>query len=140
MGKKIISVFLVAAMILSLVACGENETPAKTIDPTGAESGEKLEETTSAESQQPEVNTVDLSGQWEEIGNQLEGRHSGAIVSGDTIEIYWIDEESSNRILYWAGTCEVPEANEDSFSFLSRNNTQKTKLSLGASFDDTKEI
>lgn len=114
--KRLFSLFIVAISFIAMVAC--NEKPISSTAPK----------------------SLNLFGQWEQIDSEFEGLHQGAVISGNTIEIYWIDDESDTRILYWSGTFSTPESAEESYSWISRNNTKKSELSLGASLDKTKEF
>lgn len=117
--KRFLSMLLTVSSILLLAACNQNaavEEPP--IPPTHLE----------------------LAGQWEQIESEFEGRHLGAVISTDAVELYWIFNDSNTRMLFWSGTFVEPETNEEPYSWISRNNTKKTELSLSASRDKTKEF
>ncbi|REE04801.1 DUF5067 domain-containing protein [Citricoccus muralis] len=80
----------------------------------------------------------DLTGEWEQTGAAGEGNASiqSATIVDDTITVYWIND--GEKALYWAGTAELPESAEGSFTFDSENDTSKTDTALLASSDNTK--
>lgn len=126
--RKFLSIVLVAAIFVSMVACGNNVS-----DPTP-----KMDDSVSvAPTIEP---AIDLSGQWEQVDSDDEGSHYSAIISGDTIEVYWIDDKTEIRLLYWTGTFEEPKTMNEPYSWTSRNNTKKADLSLLASRNKTKEF
>ena len=80
----------------------------------------------------------DLSGTWRQVGTESEDAYQEAIISGDTIEIYWMSDGGDTKSLYWAGTYLPPEELTDPYSWDSVNNTEKTASALLASNDETK--
>ncbi len=85
-----------------------------------------------------EAAQLDLTGEWEQAGAAGEGNTSiqSATIVDDTITVYWIND--GKKALYWAGTADLPEDAEGSFTFDSENDTSKTDLALLASSDNTK--
>ncbi|MEW1980765.1 DUF5067 domain-containing protein [Citricoccus sp. NPDC079358] len=85
-----------------------------------------------------EAAQLDLTGEWEQAGAAGEGNASiqSATIVDDTITVYWIND--GEKALYWAGTAELPEGAEGSFTFDSENDTSKTDTALLASSDNTK--
>lgn len=120
--KRIKVALLMAIAMLILTACGQDNS--SEVSPT------------------PSTPTgPNLSGQWEQVSSEFEGRHLSGVISEDMIELYWINDEDDSRLLYWAGTYTAPEElTDEPYSWISRNNTKKAQLSLGASFDKTKEF
>lgn len=120
--KRIKVALLMAIAMLILTACGQDNS--SEVSPTPSTPA-----------------GPDLSGQWEQVSSEFEGRHLSGVISEDMIELYWINDEDDSRLLYWAGTYTAPEElTDEPYSWISRNNTKKAQLSLGASFDKTKEF
>lgn len=80
----------------------------------------------------------DLTGTWQQSGTESADSYQEAVISGDTIEIYWVSDEENTRSLYWAGSYEAPKEPTDSYSWDSVNDKEKTDSALLASGDDTK--
>ncbi|WP_432629025.1 hypothetical protein [Brotaphodocola sp.] len=80
--------------------------------------------------------TLDLSGTWS--SDKSAGNYQEAIISGDEIEIDWKTSDTSS--LYWAGSYDAPVKNVKEYSWISKNNKEKTSTALLASQDDTKKI
>jgi hypothetical protein len=119
----------VLAGALMLAGCA---APAATSDP-GTTSGD-----TQVEEPIEIVETVDLEGDWTEVGGDA-NNYQEATITGDEIEIYWVAEEEETRALYWAGDVIVPEG-EQSFTWESTNDTSKTDSALLASTSENKEF
>ncbi len=82
----------------------------------------------------------DFSGTWKQVNSKSEDSYQEAIMSGDSIEIYWISDSGENRSLYWAGTYIAPETEVDTYSWDSVNDHEKTENALLASTAETKTI
>ena len=81
-------------------------------------------------------NVLDLSGTWS--SDKSAGNYQEAIISGDEIEIDWKTSDTSS--LYWAGSYDAPVKKVKEYSWISKNNKEKTGAALLASQDDTKKI
>lgn len=66
-----------------------------------------------AEQTAEEAKAPDLSGNWKQINSDSETSYQSATIEGETIEIYWVDEEGETKSLYWAGTFIAPETTDD---------------------------
>lgn len=80
----------------------------------------------------------DLSGTWVESGATGETTYQQATISGDVIEIVWVNAEEKSTMLYWAGTYMPPEKPVSEYTWDSMNDTSKTDSALFASGDDMK--
>ena len=58
--------------------------------------------------------------------------------SNRKIKIYWIFDGGKTKSLYWAGTFELPTSSGNSFTWVSKSNTEKASQSVMASQDGTK--
>ena len=81
----------------------------------------------------------DLIGEWREA-NGSEDAYHGIRVFGRTIEIYWISDGGNNRTLYWAGTFDPPSDGKEPYTWVSRNDTNRTSAAVLASGDSVKEF
>ena len=88
--------------------------------------------------QAEEAKAPDLTGEWKQINSDSETSYQAATIEGETIEIYWIDEEGETKSLYWAGTFIAPETTDEPYTWDSENDKEKTDNSILASGDDTK--
>lgn len=77
-----------------------------------------------------------LTGNWEEK-DKGDTYHAGYI-SGDTIEIFWMSDGGNSASLYWSGSYISPTEPNNSYSWDSVNNKEKTNYALLASGDETK--
>ena len=82
----------------------------------------------------------DLSGTWKQSNSNSDDSYQEAVISGDTIEIYWVSDGGDSKSLYWAGSYDAPSEAVDTYSWNSVNDHEKTDSSLLASGDDTKTI
>lgn len=79
---------------------------------------------------------LDLSGAWSSDKNNT--IYQEAIITDNEIEINWKNTNAS--ALYWSGSYDAPQKNVTEYSWISKNNTEKTGSALLASKDDTKKI
>ncbi|MGI5825239.1 MAG: hypothetical protein ACOX7J_06670 [Bacillota bacterium] len=82
----------------------------------------------------------DLTGEWKQVNSASETAYQSANIQGDIIEIYWIDEDTDTKSLYWAGTFIAPTTPDEPYTWDSANDTEKTDSSLMASTAPTKTI
>ena len=82
----------------------------------------------------------DLTGEWKQENNESEDSYQTAIISGDTIEIYWISDNGDTKSLYWAGSFIAPTTTDEPYSWTSENDHSKTDSAMLASSDDTKTM
>lgn len=108
--KRLFMAFLLFTMLLGVTGCSNTEL--KEADP------------------------LVLEGTWVYDGDIS---HK-AVITDETIEIYWVSEDSKS--LYWAGSFTAPEnlTVEDEYKWISNNDFEKTNKALLASSDDTKEF
>lgn len=112
--KKVIGVVLTLILAISFTACGGSGAESKT--------------------------PPDLSGDWKQSNNQSADSYQAAIISGDTIEIYWVSDGGDTKALYWAGSFVAPTDTTEPYKWDSKNDTEKTGSALLASSDDTKSF
>lgn len=86
----------------------------------------------------PSQSIPDLSGQWKQINSDSQNRYQGAIINGNTIEIYWVINSGDTYSLYWSGSFVAPTTAGELYSWVSDNNKEKTERPMLASHDDTK--
>ena len=85
------------------------------------------------------VGPLDLNGTWKE--NNGSTSYQKAIIDGNTISIYWIDEEDKSESIYWIGTVDIPGegiTTASEYKWESKRDKEKTDTALLASQDDTK--
>lgn len=92
--------------------------------------------------EEPQVELLNLDGTWESTKDILGFGTQKAVISGDTIEIYWIQDDGDTESLYWAGTVTVPAdmTVEEDYTWESVNDKSKTDKALLASGEDSKEF
>lgn len=81
---------------------------------------------------------VSLDGTWKQVNSTSSSSYQAAGISGDRIEIMWIDTETDTQSLYWAGTVEAPEELGSEFTWESVRDAGRTSSAAGASSDSTK--
>lgn len=79
-----------------------------------------------------------MEGNWNQINSNSDTMYQMAVISGNTIEIYWINTAEESRSLYWSGSFEIPENPGERFAWTSQNDTSKTNTALLASSDVAK--
>ena len=86
--SRLLSIIATMLLVLCLTACGsQNGGDTKT----------------------PEVATPpDLTGEWVQSNSDSKESYQAATISGDTIEIYWVNTDSESKSLYWAETFVAP--------------------------------
>ena len=122
MEKKLATILLALCLSGSMGACEKSsDSPQKEIS--------KQEE-----GKEP----LDLTGTWtqENAGDS----YQEAVITDDTINIYWISDSDSTRSIYWAGTYKVPSESVDGYEWTSERDAAKTDFALLASPDDTKNF
>lgn len=115
--SRLLSIIAAVLLVLCLTACGsQNGGDTKT----------------------PEVATPpDLTGEWVQSNSDSKDSYQAATISGDTIEIYWVNTDSESKYLYWAGTFVAPETADEPYTWESANDKEKTGSALLASSADT---
>lgn len=112
--KKLISCMLLL-LLFSLTACGENSASSE--EPPTSEPETAPEPVSEPE---PEVNALDLTGQWKEVSPESEDSYYGAVINGDKIELHWVCDDGGTRYLYWSGSYIPPETEEETYSWTSQ--------------------
>ena len=81
---------------------------------------------------------LDLTGEWKQTNSKSEDSYQAATISGDVIEINWVNEADSGTAIYWVGTYDAPTEDVTEYTWESANDTSKTENALLASSDPTK--
>ncbi|MCI8475328.1 MAG: hypothetical protein HFF07_08350 [Oscillospiraceae bacterium] len=126
--KRVLSIIFSVLLIFILGSCKDNSTSSEVFpsrDPFPSPSPSS-------------PTSQSLLGQWKQINSEFDGYYHGAIINDNVIEIYSINEEDGEYGLYWAGSFSSPDSLEESYSWFSNNDVEKTSLSLLSSWDDTK--
>ena len=128
---------LVLIFVFALSACSGTNTTSDT------KSGEGSSTTPTANvnptnSTPPTQTALDLTGKWKQTNANSNASYQRAVISKDSIEIYWVNESDDSEALYWAGTYVAPQGNEKQFSWDSVNDKDKTGFALMASPAETK--
>lgn len=127
MKKKIVTLLTATTLALSISACGGNNNDNGTKEPD-------TKTTATTEEQTP----TDLTGTWHSEEN--DGSYQEAIITENAIEINWVSDGGKTKSLYWAGTYTAPTEYTQKYSWISKNDTEKTDSALLASSDETKEF
>ena len=80
---------------------------------------------------------LDLDGEWREQNGSDDSFH-GILISGDTIEIYWVSEGGNATSLYWAGSYVPPPDGKEPYTWVSENDVTRTSAAQLASGESTK--
>lgn len=117
--KRCLALVLALCLCFALAACGgggsqESETPETPAQP------------------------LDLTGEWKQVNSNSEDSWQSATITGDAIEVYWISDGGDTKSLYWAGSYVAPVTSEESYTWDSANDAEKTATALLASSDETK--
>lgn len=79
----------------------------------------------------------DLAGEWREQNGSDDSFH-GILISGDTIEIYWVSEGGNAASLYWAGSYVPPPDGKEPYTWVSENDVTRTSAAQLASGESSK--
>ena len=122
MKKKLVTILLALCLAGSMGACGKS-------------SASPQKETSQ---QEEEKEHLDLTGTWtqENAGDS----YQEAVITDDSINIYWISDSDSTRSIYWAGTYEASPENVDEYEWTSERDAAQTDMALLASSDETKDF
>lgn len=82
----------------------------------------------------------DLTGTWKQANSANPDSYQQAVIEGDTITINWVSNNGDTQSLYWSGTFTAPETADTPYTWVSENDTSKTKTAMLASSDATKEF
>lgn len=75
----------------------------------------------------------DLTGNWVQVNSNSGETYHIATIQNETIEIYWYNEETQTKSLYWSGNFIAPTTADEPYSWESQNDTSKTENALLAS-------
>lgn len=120
--KKKLLVLLMIAMAVVAIGCG-------------SQTATDTEQT--AETQQTPPNLI---GEWKQVNSGSDTSYQSATIQDNTIEIYWVDEETETKSLYWAGSFVAPTTADEPYTWDSENDTEKTSTAIMASSDTTKTM
>lgn len=81
--------------------------------------------------------TADLTGQWKQVNSLYEDCFLGAVIEGETLELYWFSDNGHTRSLYWSGPFSKPTGTG---FWTSQNDRSKTDGAPLASHDDALEF
>lgn len=114
--KKVFGIIACFVLLLTLTACGANDSTEKT---------QKKEE------------PLNLYGTWTQTNNDSKDSYQEAVISKDgTITINWVMDDTKS--LYWAGSFDTPTTAGKTYSWTSKNDKTQTENAMLASGDDTK--
>lgn len=86
----------------------------------------------------PVAETVSLVGEWEQSNKNSPTNFQRAVITDDTIEIYWIADDEDVKSLYWAGSIDPTIEHTKHFTWDSKNDLTKTESALLASTSESK--
>jgi hypothetical protein len=108
--RVMLSFVFAGVLTFGLFGCGSSDDAVDTKADTNATQGQTPEQDTSA-TQEPEpepAKPLDLTGEWEQANKNSETSYQTATITGDTIEVYWVNTEADTKSLYWAGSYTAP--------------------------------
>ena len=129
MKKKILTAMIAAVLAAMLTACGGGTANTDTAAGSAA-----------AQAQEEVKQPADLTGEWKQTNSASDTDYQTAVITGDTIEIYWVSETDESKSLYWAGTFTAPTTADEPYTWESTNDHTKTDSAILASTDETKSF
>lgn len=117
--KKILALVLLGSMLL-IAGCGNSGS-----------------ETTSAESENVPVETLDLEGSWI-AETQGGGYYLAGFIKGDLIELHWVSSYDQNGSVYWAGSYDAPKDDPDTYTWESERDDDIMATTAYGSSDETR--
>ena len=121
MKKNLLLIMLAILLCFSFAACGGG-------DDQGGNSSDP----------QGEMQPPDLTGEWKQVNSSSDDSYHIATIQDDVIEIFWFDESTDSKSLYWAGSFVIPTTADEPYTWDSENDKEKTDAAMLASGDDTK--
>lgn len=88
----------------------------------------------------PADEKLSLIGTWTQTNSESPDSYQEAVITENSMEIYWVSDGGETKALYWAGTYSEPTTNDKEYVWTSQNDTEKTSVALLASGDETKEF
>lgn len=89
--------------------------------------------------EEKEPQPVNLPGNWKQAA--AGSSYQAAVITENEINIYWISDGGKSQSLYWSGSVDIPKAGTlEPYTWVSKNNHEKTDYAMLASPDDTKEF
>ena len=134
------SIYFLTTLTMMALLNGCNTSTSETSESLEADVTSNVEVVTPTPTLEPTPEPLDLVGTWKQTNSKSEDSYQEAIISSDTIEIFWVSDGGDTKSLYWSGSYIAPTENVKSYSWDSVNNHEKTDSALMASEDDTKTI
>ena len=129
------SLVLVACLAFTiLTACSSGAS--STVSASG--SSEPEIQASEASSSSSPTEPLNLDGEWKQVNKSLPLGPHQAIIEGNTITIYWVDEAAESKSLYWVGSYNAQTEPNDTWEWVSERNHEQTDTSLYAAQSDTK--
>lgn len=125
--KRTGAIVLLSILLCSLLVCGivlVNLSKSRSI-PSGGQPA-------------TQSNVLDLSGEWRQTGGASDDNYQIATIKDGTIEIFWVNETTDTKSIYWSGTYIAPTEAVKEYNWTSSANKEKLDTALLASLDDTK--
>jgi hypothetical protein len=130
------ALLLCSALLIVLTGCSEQTEKTGGGEVTSSDTAIVTDtSTTVAETTVTTAAEVKFQGTWRQTNSNSETSYQEAVISDNTIEIFWASSDDSSKSLYWAGSF---KALKDGESFDSVNDTEKTDNALLASSEETK--
>ena len=83
---------------------------------------------------------LSLDGKWKQTNSSSEDAYMEATIQGDVISVNWVTDGGKTESIYWIGTYPQPNTTDDSYSFTSTKDQEKTASAFLSSSDDTKDF
>lgn len=129
--KKIVLLAAAFAMFALLAGCTSGASQS-----ASSSSSAESETSSSSAPQEP----LNLDGEWKQVNGSLALGPHKAVIAGDAISIYWVNESTETESLYWAGSYTPQVEPADTWEWTSVNDHGQTDTSLYSSSDDTKDF
>lgn len=131
MKKVLTTIVIVLTLVLTIAGC------AKSASDNANKDASKNESWVQSDTKKA---PADLTGNWKQKNGNSSDTYLAAVISVDTIDVYWISDEGDTQSLYWSGTFTAPTTTDEPYVWTSNNDHSKTENAILASNADTKEF
>lgn len=131
--KKFASLFIATLLLTSCAQVNDDAMSNSPVQATGSDNA-------AASAPEPTVKALDLTGKWKQSNSNSDEDFMVAEIKNGVISVDWNLESEDMKAVYWIGSYEAPKGGENSYSWTSKRDKDKTESALLAAGSDTKEF
>ncbi len=131
---KKIALLFVAALVLT--SCSQADGGSPSSAPTQSMESNKA----TASIPEPTKKALDLNGKWKQTNSHSEGDYMVAEIKKDVISVDWELASEDMKAVYWIGSYAAPKGSENTYSWTSSRDKEKTDSALLAATSESKDF